>query len=704
LNPFLKYPFARILFPFLAGILVEIYTDWDSVLSFRVLLLTVILLFADHFFTKQASHYKNRIITGSVFTLALFFGGIELTRYHNLQFRENHFSNFTNDKTTVSAIVTETPVQKEKSVKAEVLIESVEVNGEWKTTEGKAIIYFQKDSLSENLCYGDRVIFQSSFEEIDPPKNPGEFNYQQYLSFHCIYHRQYLKSNAWIKAGRGGHPLMELALDARDAMLGILKKSGLTGDEYAVAAALILGYRSDIDAELVRAYSASGAMHVLSVSGLHVGLVFVVLNSLLKFLDVSQRKKILKAILLLLFLWFYAMLTGLSASVLRSAAMLSFVVVSNAINRHNNIFNTLAASAFVLLCFNPFLIMEVGFQLSYLAVVGIVYLQPKIYRWFYVSNYLLDKIWQITAVSIAAQLITFPLGLLYFHQFPNYFMFSNLIVIPVATIILYLGIAAIITYPVNVISEFCGICIHYCVKFLNDSVVYFEQLPYSLLNGISITIAECWAIYVTLAGILVYTEIKKVKYIFVSLITCFLFICFQLYENTEQFQQKKIIVYNVPGKTAINFIDGKENIFLTDSTLINDESKMLFHIRHNWFEMGVNSEIFVNLNDTTNFIPDESENFHRHGNFIQFFDKKIAIVDENFDYRKKRNPIRVNYLILSNNPKIYFEKLIKLFQFDLLILDSSNSKWYSEKILKKAEENNVNVYSVLEDGAWVVNI
>ncbi|MFZ5554875.1 MAG: ComEC/Rec2 family competence protein [Bacteroidota bacterium] len=700
MNPFLRYPFARILLPFLAGILVEIYAKNNSVYTFIAFIFFISLLFTDHFFIKLGKNYRYRVFNGMVFIASLFFAGTELTKFHNLQFRSDHFSLLADKNTPAIATITETPVQKEKSVKAEVKIEAVKQNGTWKKTSGKAIVYFEKNEDSKNLVYGDQVIFPSSFEEIDPPKNPGEFNYKQYLSFHCIYHRQYIKNQQWKKTGRGGHPLMALALDARDAMLDILKKSGLTGDEYAVAAALILGYRSDIDAGLVRAYSASGAMHVLSVSGLHVGLVYIVLNGLLKFLSRTQRQKISKAILLLLMLWFYAMLTGLSASVLRSAAMLSFVVVAEAINRNNNIYNTLAASAFVLLCFDPFMIMEVGFQLSYLAVIGIVYLQPKIYGWWYVRNYFSDKVWQITAVSIAAQLITFPLGLLYFHQFPNYFLFSNLIVIPVATIILYLGIAAIITYPVSAVSELMGKCIYWCVKFLNESVIYIERLPYSLLNGISITIAECWMIYIMLAGIMAYTELKKVKFIFVTLVTCLLFLVYQLYENILQHHQKKIIVYRVPGKTAIDLVDGKQHYFICDSSLYTDESKMLFHIRHNWFDMGVESETFFPVTEKGTII--KTANFYRNGNFIQFYNKRIAIIDEHFDYRKNRKTIQVDYLILRNNPKIYFEKLVKIFDFDVLVMDGSNAEWFVRRIKEKAnttEKENCG-FLIVENGYW----
>ena len=252
--------------------------------------------------------------------------------------------------------------------------------------------------------------------------------------------------------------------------------------------------KDELDFEVKQAYAAAGAMHVLAVSGLHVGIIFLILNTLLAILDTSKKGRIVKAIILLISLWSYAMITGLSPSVLRAATMFSFVIMGTVLNRSSSIYNTLAASAFFILIINPNLLFEVGFQLSYVAVLGIVYLQPLIYKRIYTRWWLLDKVWAITAVSIAAQIATLPLTLFYFNQFPVYFMLSNLLVIPSAAVILILGILLFIASPIPFISESIGWVLNKFIEGLNFGIKEIEVLPNSLIEGLSINVLECLAL------------------------------------------------------------------------------------------------------------------------------------------------------------------------------------------------------------------
>ena len=293
---------------------------------------------------------------------------------------------------------------------------------------------------------------------------------------------------------------------------------------------------------------------------------------MLFFLDKIKYGKIIKAIVLLLLLWFYAALTGLSPSVLRSAAMFSFIIFAKAFNRHTNIYNTLAASAFFLLIINPYLIMDVGFQLSYLAVIGIVYIQPKIYSWFEVKNWLLDQIWTITSVSIAAQIATFPLGLHYFHQFPNYFLLSNLIVIPISTVIIYLGLSVFAFAKISLLVKYLAIAFSWAVWILNSSVEIIEKWPYALLKGISISVFETWLMYGLIILFLYYFTKRQYRYLVYSMCFAIIILCSQILEQNNQFAQRKMIIYNIPKTSAIDFISSKSNVFLTDSTFAKNES------------------------------------------------------------------------------------------------------------------------------------
>jgi competence protein ComEC len=234
----------------------------------------------------------------------------------------------------------------------------------------------------------------------------------------------------------------------RDFFLTLIEQHVKTKDELAVASAIMLGYRDYMNADIVQAYASSGALHVLSVSGLHVGVLFLALQFLLQWMDKYRQLKWVKVLLVLAVMFFYAVLTGLSPSVLRAVVMFSFFVIAKAINRDNNMYNVLGISCLLLLFWNPYLITEVGFKLSYLAVLGIVVLYPILQPLLTFKNKLLKGAWSITCLSIAAQIATFPISLYYFHQFPNLFLISNLIIIPASDFVLYLGMLICVTFKI----------------------------------------------------------------------------------------------------------------------------------------------------------------------------------------------------------------------------------------------------------------
>ena len=243
------------------------------------------------------------------------------------------------------------------------------------------------------------------------------------------------------------------ALKLRKSFINIFENQGISGRNFAVVTALVLGMDDYLDNDTRKEFSSAGAIHILCVSGLHVGVIYMVLNALLFFLKRNKYARALRSLILLIGIWFYAMLTGLAPAVLRAATMFSFVIIGTGIKRKAGVFNSLTVSAFILLLFNPFLIYNVGFQLSYAAVIAIVAIQPTIYQIWQPKNKIADNIWGITTVSVAAQLGTAPLGLFYFHQFPNYFIITNLIAIPLATLILYAGFLSVILSPLTIVAK-----------------------------------------------------------------------------------------------------------------------------------------------------------------------------------------------------------------------------------------------------------
>jgi len=694
-----KAPFIRLILPFLFGILMAIYFPFQIKFSLFIIIIMAFILAIVMLFPIFTSSYRKSWWFGLLVNGSLFLFSFQLTILKTEKFSDNHFSKYTNGTQLAYCRLTEQYLEKEKSLKVIVQVQAIKQGDNWKNTSGKAMLFFKKDSLSLKLKYGDQLFINANLNDIPPPQNPGEFNYKRFLKFHNVYNQAYIKNADWIYCGENkGNYLLEKSYKLKNNLLAILTENNLYGLEFAVGSALLLGYVDKLDADIISAYASTGALHILSVSGLHVAIIYIVFNWLLSFLLKFKYGNIIRAIILILLLWSYATLTGLSPSVLRAATMFSFIIIAKAYFRNTNIYNTLAASAFLLLLFNPYFIMDVGFQLSYIAVIGIIYIQPKIYDWFELDNWLLDQIWKITSVSIAAQIATFPLGFYYFNQFPNYFLFSNLIVIPISTAIIYLGIALFTFAKFSLITSYLAMGFGFGVWFLNQSVNAIEKWPYAVIQGISITAFETFLLYLFIAALLIYFSTRK----FISLLMVFiLFITIlssQLIEQFNQYKQKSFVIYNIPKTSAIDFISAKSNILLTDTAFAKNEKALLYRVKHNLWNLGINNTKIISENIKTNYLS-------INNNFIQFYDLRMTKINaiNNFKIVAK-DPIHLDYLIISENPKLQISEIFKQYNARIIVFDSSNSiynirKWKTEcKLLNQA------YYSVVDSGALIVSL
>jgi competence protein ComEC len=692
-------PLVRLILPFIAGILTAVYLPLQ-VSNFAFIVAPYFAFVAGVIFIPSFKiSYKRSWIFGGTINVLLFALAYQLTIGKTEKFSGSHFSKFVSGTTIAVAKLVQPPIEKERSYKMMAEISSVKTGTGWKEVSGKAMIYLAKDQRSGKLKYGDEIILQGTFGEIPGPQNPGEFNYKQFLAFHNVYEQCSADQTHWVPLGtNSGNIILQLSYALRDRLLSVMQADHIEGDEFAVGAALMLGYSDKLDAEIISAYAGTGALHVLSVSGLHVAIVYVVFNWLLFFLDKLKRGNILKAVILILLLWFYSALTGLSPSVLRAATMFSFIIIAKAFNRYTNIYNTLAASAFILLVFDPFLLMEVGFQLSYIAVIGIVYLQPKIYGLFEPENKLIEHAWTLTAVSIAAQIATFPLGLFYFHQFPNYFLLSNFIVIPVSTVIIYLGIALFAFNQVPVISVYLAKGFSWCVWLLNASVKMIEKWPCALQEGISITVPETWLLYGMILLFAYYFFKRKVNYLFGGLLAAVFILCLQVREQEQQYRQRKMIVYDISKTSAIDLITAKQNALLADLSLAQNESALSFHIRQNWWSLGITHPAIV----TGAFC---SEDVYIHKNSIQFIDKKIIIIRSASALDKKwKQPLKIDFLVISESPGIAIAELLKKYDPEEIIFDSSNSNYRLDKWKKECAALSRAYYSVKDSGTFEADL
>lgn len=566
---------------------------------------------------------------------------------------------------------------------------------------GKAILYFEKETRSLQLGYGDELIIKNAFKAIPAARNPEEFDYRRFLSYKNIDQQAYVTSDEWVHTkANTGNSLIRYAMKIRKHVLAVFQAANLKDDEFSVASALLVGNKDKLDTALYTTYSEAGVMHILSISGMHVALVFFIFNKLLFFLDKLKYGRSLKTILLLFFLWFYALLSGLSPSVLRAATMLSFIVCAKNMKRNSNTNNSLAASAFFLLVLNPYLIVDVGFQLSYLAVIGIVSMQPGLFRFMSTGLWLPDKMINLISVSIAAQLTTFPVSLYYFHQFPNYFLLSNLLVIPLSTVVMYLGIMLIAVYAFPLVFKYASLVFSMMIELLNELVSCISHLPYAITKNCSIQTIEMVLLYGLILFLYLFLCKKHVYFLKFFLYLSILILCLRVAKQKKEHEQKKIIAYSIPHVTAIDFISGRVHVLLVDSSNTKKESRWLDHMRSSWLSLGLNAPLMATEKIKTEFICIEDE-------LIQFYDKRIVLLKKKGKLNSLQNngkKFPADYVIISNDAAVSILQIQKIYQPGCILFTESNSadklrKWENEcKQLKQP------YYSLKEGGAFVLNI
>jgi competence protein ComEC len=686
------YVMVRICLSFVAGILAGIYfPQWTEERWIIIGLLVLIPAYFIVYFSLR-DRESVRSITGVIGLTAIFLFGI-LHLLINTQSRSEHHLLSIGDKIEYyEAIVRSAPESKARSWKVEVEVNRVKT-GEWRPVTGKVLLYVSKKSVDRiPWLYGDRLLIKGSPVELSTPANPHEFNFKRFLGFKNIYHQQFILFNQIKELPRVEEKgVFYYTSKARAWAVSQLTRFVKGEQQQAIAMALVLGVTEGIDTDLQNAYAASGAMHVLAVSGLHVGILYSIILLLFKPLDKFAWSRWVIFVASVIILWSFAFVTGLSPSVQRAVTMFSFIAFSRPLGWKTNIYNTLAGSAFVLLFINPYLVMSVGFQLSYLAVLGIVYLQRPIYSLWEVEDRVGDWIWQISSVSIAAQASTFALGMLYFHQFPVYFLVSNLFVIPLATVILISGIVVLgVALLSSFLAQLTGLLVTTFIHLLNGIVFYVESLPFSIVEEIYLTTSQCWLIMLIILGMLFLFEFRKIQWLYVALACGCGLVIEQLMHMNQTGSKSQFIVYSVNGHSAFEWIENSTGYFRADSSLLLDRERIRFHIRPNRLYHGV-SRIYHD-------IP-----FQRviEKGLVLYRWRNTSIVHWNVKDKPLPGSIEIDYLVVGKN-SFQMDLLDKAHRIKKIILDGSNSRAYARRLKAIASGKNIPVHYVLDDTAFVI--
>ncbi|NOT91671.1 ComEC/Rec2 family competence protein [Ferruginibacter sp.] len=686
-------PFIRLLLPLVAGIIVQ----WYLQINLPLVVMAAIgfgaanLLF---YFLPLAVRFKLQTLQGVLINLLLLTFGLLITWQKDMRHKADWYGNYYQDSNYIVAKIEEPLIEKTKSYKADAFVETVITNDAAINCKGKLLIYFAKDSAAQQLHYGDRILINKNLQAIKNSGNPGAFNYQRYAAFQQTFHNVFLKEKDWVLLpAKKVNGFKQFIFSARENILATLRKNINTGkDELGIAEALLIGYTNDLDKDLVQAYSNTGVVHIIAISGMHLGLIYVMLVWLFARIPLVKKSKLSQVILILSCLWLFSLLTGAAASVLRSAVMFTFITIGNNLTKKSSIYNSLAASAFVMLCYNPYYLWDVGFQLSYLAVVGIVVFQKPIYNLLYIKNKQVDKVWKLMAISLAAQIFTFPICIYYFHQFPNLFLITNIIAVPLSSIILYAEIFLVAFAWVPFVGEYLGKITGWLVWLMNKIILWVNSFSFAVWDKIPANIITTWLLYAVVIGISAWLINKNKKLLRFSLLGLLAFVMAHAYGKWQIKNQKKLIVYNVPQHQAIDLVNANHYKFIGDSVLLQDGMLQNFHLKP--------GRIALQLN-----IPgDTIASCLQQHPFYQFGTKRIVVIDKPLVFEPGQQKIDVDIIVISKSPKLYIPQLAAVFNCKQYVVDASNSLWKIGKWKKDCEELHLQLHSVPEKGAFVLDL
>lgn len=668
-------PFLRILCPYVTGIVCVLqgFSIPYRHLIFILAFLLCIASFLVQYFSKKAPVTRQWFFLINV-NILLFLLAFETSYVYDARHDPAHYSHY-NDPGEQSFVctVSDMPVSTAKSLKLQVELNGIEQGGRWHYTRGRIVVYIGQPA-NKAISTGDRLYIQARLSVPAAPQNPGEFDYKTFLERKNIFHTAYVSPEHVMITGRGkGSSFIETAgISMKEYVVRTLRDAGLSQEAFSICTALLVGYDDEISGDVMQSFSHSGTLHVLSVSGMHTGILYIVLIFMFDLFDKHQRYKKTRCLLVIVALLFFVAITGFSPSVLRAALMLVLVLMGKAFKRSGNSYNTLLFSAFLLLLYNPFLLCDVGFQLSYLAVFGIMYLYPLLSRRWPVENRILKFLWDLSMMSIAATMFTLPVTLYYFHQFPLWFIVSNLVIIPLSIVLMGAAFLLLLCHKMLWLKQ----CLVFLMNSTTGGMMQMARLTdhpsYGFIDYISFGVADVWFSTALILLVLWFVSTKSYKALMCSLACLLLWLSVSIVTTYRQTGETEVMVFSIRHKSASLLRKGNL-VYLQADSLSEGE-----------FNRAVKPYLLAYSGLRT--VHDHSDVWHVGGKAVLQVDRAYGQLQDVY-----------GYLIVSNNTDIDLEPLKQI--KPLVIADCSNSYTFVKKLKKHCAELGIPFYSVKENGA-----
>lgn len=675
----LQFPLARITFGFVIGLLFGHYFQLSIKALFIVLFIFICVFVMLYFLSKKNSKFSLYFAIGTYFLSVII--GLSTQIIHTDPFKKN---NYTHNKEIFEQphIISLTIREKLKSSTFSDRYLAIVNHIDQKEQTGRIILNIQNDSLHHVLEVGNSLLIKGTLTKNKPPNNPNQFDYSKYLENKQIYAQLYadvdeikigteIEKNIWYYSSK-----------LRTRIIRNLEKNDFNKTELNVAIALIMGQQQDISPEIIRDYQYAGAVHILSVSGLHIGFILLFVTFILKPIPNTKRGSFIKLITILISLSMFGIIAGLVPSVVRSVTMFSFIAIGNHLRRSVNIYHTLLVSVLLILLFEPSFLFDVGFQLSYIALFFIIWLQPLLSS-IWKPKYKVSKyIWDILTVSFAAQIGTLPLSIYYFHQFPGLFFVTNLIIIPILSIIMILGVLVMLLAAFNIIPVFLSQLLEWSIYYLNKIINAIASLEQFIIQDIPLHFYLLLNGYLLLFALIIWFKKPSFNRLAVILISIII-LQFSYFKIEYKIQnEEEFIVFNSRKNTLITERKGETILVYANDSILKTAQ------RNNLLK----SYRIENLSTLQQKM--------RLQNFMFFNGKKIFVLDSSGIYSKNIKP---DIIILTQSAKINADRLFQIMKPKLVVADASNFKNIQKLWKASCEKQKIPFHATGEKGFYKLN-
>ncbi|MEA4980698.1 MAG: ComEC/Rec2 family competence protein [Petrimonas sp.] len=647
-----KIPFLRLLLPAVTAIIISTFF---LEIPYPLVICTAgagVMIFS--FFIPEKKQFVYRWLFGMglfIFVFGLF---SFLCRQKK---KESEFCFSDNPMACVGTVV-DLPREKQRSFSCNVKVSY--------PLSKKIVVYLQKEDRAENIAPGDEIIFVAPIRPFKNFGNPDDFDYVRFMRNKGFSGSAYLPSANWRPTGKKDVSLYIWTQKFRKSALEFYRLFELDDGAYSFISALTLGYKHDLTNGLQEAFRASGTSHVLAVSGLHVGIIYAIFTSLFSFLGKTGKKFVLRQISVIVTLWLYAFLVGLTPSVLRATIMLTIASVGFAIGKNGFTFNTLTAAAFLILLYHPMSLFDVGFQMSFAAVLAILSFNPVINNLYRPKNKIKKYVWGLFTVSTSAQTGVFPIALYYFGTFPTYFFIANMLVVPLTGVIIYACIPMIIVVLLkpfdSVVFDWLfqvfGWILKTLINFVLKIVCFIEALPYAQWSDKYVSALQTMLLLVIVVTAFRFFSRRRSRHLIAGLVCSLVFVSTFTYAGLSR-KPGQLAVFNKAGFSDIGlFVKGK---------------RVYFDVEEN------------------GFIPHPSKSI-------------LRLSENSYTHAETARPLEIDVLVLSQDPTFSMRQLANIFQAGQVVLDSSIPPYVRTRLTKECGNLGISFHDVEQDGAYLINL